>query len=167
MFLTLSSSLVWNLWWSDLPQRSMKSGWWQTIHSTWRLPSSKCCQGSSCAPTLQVMTQKWWLGKISEASVGTRRYVCYVCHALCVCWRYFIFQKLIWLKPLGRVGTLNAMSNQKISASSLPFCGNHWSSWKHFWPHLRVGSEVREPRSWPSKLDASKISVTADLLLKT
>lgn len=99
--MTLSGRLVWSL----CPQRSMKSDWRQSLPSSWRLHSCKRCQGSSCAPTLQVMTQRWWLGKISETSVGTRRYARYSLPRrwtpLCVDWRYFIFQKLISLQPWG------------------------------------------------------------------
>lgn len=91
---------------------------------------------------------------------------------LCVDWRYFIFQKLISLQPWGDGGGRgwtggNAMTNWKINPSSLPFCGDRLASWRHFWPHFKVGSKVREPRNWPPKLARSKISATTDWLFKT
>lgn len=91
---------------------------------------------------------------------------------LCVDWRYFIFQKLISLQPWGSGGGEgwaggNAMTNWKMSPRSLPFCGDRLSSWRHFWPHFKVGSKVREPRNWPPKLARSKISATTARLFKT
>lgn len=164
--MTLSGRLVWSLW----PQRSMKSDWRQSLPSTWRLHSCKRCQGSSCAPTLQVMTQRWWLGKISEASVGMRRYARYVCHAVgrhCVLTEDILSFKNSFHFSRGGVGRGNAMTNWKMSPRSLPFRGDRLSSWRHFWPHFKVGSKVREPRNWPPKLARSKISATTAWLFKT
>lgn len=90
-----------------------------------------------------------------------------------VCWLKVLYlSKTHFTSAVGEwmgwgVGRGNAMTNWKMSPRSLPFCGDRLSSLRHFWPHFKVGSKVREPRNWPPKLARSKISATTAWLFKT